>query len=77
MTTDTAVERIRRRSDEFIDIRRDLHAHPEPGCQERRTATLVCTIVPLGTRAGAAPAERGLPSAAQLPVPDGARGEAR
>ena len=42
MTTDTPVEHIRRWSGEFTDIRRDLHAHPELGFEEHRTARLVC-----------------------------------
>jgi hippurate hydrolase len=42
MTTATPVEHIRRWSDEFTAIRRDLHAHPELGFEEHRTARLVC-----------------------------------
>ena len=42
MTTASPVERIRRWSDEFTAIRRDLHAHPELGFEEHRTARLVC-----------------------------------
>ena len=42
MTTASPVEHIRRWSDEFTDIRRDLHAHPELGFEEHRTARLVC-----------------------------------
>jgi hippurate hydrolase len=36
------VEHIRRWSDDFTRIRRDLHAHPELGFEEHRTARLVC-----------------------------------
>jgi len=36
------VEHIGRWSDEFTRIRRDLHAHPELGFEEHRTARLVC-----------------------------------
>jgi amidohydrolase len=42
MTTVSPVEHIRRWSDAFTDIRRDLHAHPELGFEEHRTARLVC-----------------------------------
>ena len=42
MTTASPVEHIRRWSDAFTDIRRDLHAHPELGFEEHRTARLVC-----------------------------------
>jgi len=42
MTTANPVEHIRRWSDEFTAIRRDLHAHPELGFEEHRTARLVC-----------------------------------
>jgi len=36
------VEHIRRWTDDFTRIRRDLHAHPELGFEEHRTARLVC-----------------------------------
>ena len=36
-----AVARIRRWHDEFTSIRRDLHAHPELGFEEHRTARIV------------------------------------
>ena len=36
-----AVEHIRRWHDEFASIRRDLHAHPELGFEEHRTARVV------------------------------------
>ena len=36
------VDHIRRWSDDFTRIRRDLHAHPELGFEEHRTARLVC-----------------------------------
>ena len=36
------VEHIRRWADDFTRIRRDLHAHPELGFEEHRTARLVC-----------------------------------
>jgi hippurate hydrolase len=36
------VDHIRRWSDDFTKIRRDLHAHPELGFEEHRTARLVC-----------------------------------
>jgi hippurate hydrolase len=42
MTTVSPVDHIRRWSDAFTDIRRDLHAHPELGFEEHRTARLVC-----------------------------------
>src|SRR6476620_458639 len=41
MTTASPVEHIRRWSDEFTAIRRDLHAHPELGFEEHRTARVV------------------------------------
>jgi len=34
-------EHIRRWHDEFTGIRRDLHAHPELGFEEHRTARVV------------------------------------
>jgi hippurate hydrolase len=36
------VEYIRHWADDFTSIRRDLHAHPELGFEEHRTARLVC-----------------------------------
>ncbi|HEY7787837.1 MAG TPA: M20 aminoacylase family protein [Casimicrobiaceae bacterium] len=42
MTPTNPVEHIRRWSDDFTRIRRDLHAHPELGFEEHRTARLVC-----------------------------------
>jgi amidohydrolase len=36
------VEHIQRWADDFTRIRRDLHAHPELGFEEHRTARLVC-----------------------------------
>ena len=36
------VEYIRRWADDFTRVRRDLHAHPELGFEEHRTARLVC-----------------------------------
>src|SRR6476660_7709698 len=42
MTTASPGDHIRRLSDAFTDIRRDLHAHPELGFEEHRTARLVC-----------------------------------
>ena len=36
------VEYVRRWADDFTRIRRDLHAHPELGFEEHRTARLVC-----------------------------------
>jgi hippurate hydrolase len=36
------VEHIRAWQDEFIAVRRDLHAHPELGFEEHRTARIVC-----------------------------------
>jgi len=36
------VEYVRRWADDFTAIRRDLHAHPELGFEEHRTARLVC-----------------------------------
>jgi amidohydrolase len=41
MSTDP-VAHIRRWADDFTRIRRDLHAHPELGFDEHRTARLVC-----------------------------------
>lgn len=37
----TALERAREVIDEVIDIRRDIHAHPELSMQEQRTTQLV------------------------------------
>ena len=37
----SAIDHIRRDQDEFVAIRHDIHAHPELGLQERRTAELV------------------------------------
>jgi hippurate hydrolase len=42
MSEANPVEHIRRWSDQFTKIRRDLHAHPELGFEEHRTARLVC-----------------------------------
>src|SRR5437762_111161 len=36
------VDHIRAWQDEFIAVRRDLHAHPELGFEEHRTARIVC-----------------------------------
>src|SRR5437773_383858 len=36
------VERIRTWQDQFTAVRRDLHAHPELGFEEHRTARIVC-----------------------------------
>src|SRR5436190_21772179 len=36
------VEHIRAWQDEFTAVRRDLHAHPELGFEEHRTARIVC-----------------------------------
>jgi len=41
MSEANPVEHIRRWSDEFTKIRRDLHAHPELGFEEHRTARLI------------------------------------
>jgi hippurate hydrolase len=38
----TPVERIRAWQGEFAQVRRDLHAHPELGFEEHRTARVVC-----------------------------------
>jgi hypothetical protein len=40
MTRASPVDAIRRWSDELIQVRRDLHAHPELGFEEHRTARL-------------------------------------
>ena len=37
----TPIDQIRRYHDELTDIRRDIHAHPELGLEEHRTADLV------------------------------------
>ena len=37
----TPVDHIRRWQDAFAAIRRDLHAHPELGFEEERTARVV------------------------------------
>ena len=42
MNDSDPVAHIRRWSDDFTRIRRDLHAHPELGFEEHRTARLVC-----------------------------------
>lgn len=42
MTNNDPVGHIRRWADDFTKIRRDLHAHPELGFEEHRTARLVC-----------------------------------
>src|SRR3954469_7577440 len=39
--TETALERAHRFQDELVAIRRDIHAHPELGLEEYRTADLV------------------------------------
>jgi amidohydrolase len=39
--TQTALERARQYQDELVAIRRDIHAHPELGLEEYRTADLV------------------------------------
>lgn len=36
--TDAALDRARRYQDELTAIRRDIHAHPELGLEEYRTA---------------------------------------
>src|SRR5438105_13191053 len=36
------VDHIRAWQDEFTAVRRDLHAHPELGFEEHRTARIVC-----------------------------------
>src|SRR6478609_5074712 len=41
MTAD-AVDHVRRWHAELTDVRRDLHAHPELGFEEHRTARIVC-----------------------------------
>jgi len=38
----TPVEHIRVWQDGFTKVRRDLHAHPELGFEEHRTARVVC-----------------------------------
>jgi hippurate hydrolase len=46
---ETPVEKIALWHDEFTSIRRDLHAHPELGFEEERTARIVCeTLQRLG-----------------------------
>ena len=42
MTMPTPVERIRPWHNELSELRRDLHAHPELGFEEHRTAGVVC-----------------------------------
>ena len=42
MSNTDPVAHIRRWADDFTRIRRDLHAHPELGFEEHRTARLVC-----------------------------------
>src|SRR3712207_7235156 len=37
----TTIDRIRSYQDELVAIRRDLHAHPEIGFEEERTAAIV------------------------------------
>ncbi len=39
--TDAALDRVRRYQDELTAIRRDIHAHPELGLEEYRTADIV------------------------------------
>ena len=39
--TQSALDRARQYQDELVDIRRDIHAHPELGLEEYRTADLV------------------------------------
>ena len=41
MATSSLEERISRVLPELIELRRDIHAHPEIGTEERRTAALV------------------------------------
>src|SRR3954447_467192 len=41
LMTQTALERARHYQDELVAIRRDIHAHPELGLEEYRTADLV------------------------------------
>jgi hippurate hydrolase len=41
MTTDS-IDHLRRWHPELTDVRRDLHAHPELGFEEHRTARVVC-----------------------------------
>src|SRR3954447_23823923 len=41
LMTQTALERTRRYQEELVAIRRDIHAHPELGLEEFRTADLV------------------------------------
>src|SRR5205085_9377919 len=38
----SAVDHLRRWHAELTDVRRDLHAHPELGFEEHRTARIVC-----------------------------------
>src|SRR5260370_11265070 len=41
VTTNAALERIQAEAAELAAIRQDIHAHPEPGLEEFRTAGLV------------------------------------
>src|SRR5512135_3002812 len=42
MTIVSPVDYIRRWADDLTQVRRDLHAHPELGFEEHRTARLIC-----------------------------------
>ena len=46
-----AIEFLQRHHGELADVRRDLHAHPELGFEEHRTARIVCeTLTRFGIR---------------------------